>query len=106
MIEERKRMMHYRSYSSDSLNQRSRTPSHNDADDDDEDFKESDTNITKRRIRKKKKQQPQQQNKSQVDDDDDENTQNFDNLRRRLSRYKKQNYKISFHYIEIFFFIF
>jgi hypothetical protein len=85
MIEERKRMMHYRSHSTDSLNQRSRTPSHDDdADDDDEDFNESDTNVTKRRIRKKKK----QQNKNQVNDDDVENNRNFDNSRRRLSRYE------------------
>ena len=64
MIEERKRMMHYRSYSMDSLHQRSRTSSHDDAenaDDDDEDLNESDTNVTKRRIRKKKKQPQQQQ---------------------------------------------
>lgn len=83
MIEERKRMIHYRSHSTDSLNHRSRTPSHDDddADDDDEDFNESDTNTTKRRIRKKKK----QQTKTQVNDDGVEN-QNFDNLRRRLSR--------------------
>jgi hypothetical protein len=87
MIEERKRMTHYRSYSADSLNQRSRTPSHDDADD--EDFNESDTSVTKRRIRKKKKPQQQsaQQKKNQVhDDDDDEDLQNFDNIRRRLSR--------------------
>jgi MAP kinase interacting serine/threonine kinase len=86
MIEERKRMTHYRSYSADSLNQRSRTPSHDDADD--EDFNESDTSVTKRRIRKKKKPQQQsaQQKKNQVhDDDDDEDLQNFDNIRRRLS---------------------
>jgi hypothetical protein len=82
MIEERKRMIHYRSHSTDSLNQRSRSPSHDDADDDDEDFNRSDTSVNKRRIRKKKK---QQQNKNQVNDDDEDN-QNFDNLRRRLSR--------------------
>jgi MAP kinase interacting serine/threonine kinase len=84
MIEERKRMTHYRSYSADSLHQRSRTASHDDADDDDEDFNESDTNATKRRIRKKKK-QPAQLKKNQVHDDDDEDLQNFDNIRRRLS---------------------
>ncbi|CAF1672468.1 unnamed protein product, partial [Adineta ricciae] len=83
MIEERKRMMHYRSHSTDSLNQRSRTPSYDDADD--EDFNELDTSATsaKRRIRKKKK--PQQQNKNEVHDDDDDDNQNFDNIRRRLS---------------------
>lgn len=88
MIEERKRMMHYRSYSTDSLHQRSRTSSHDDPDDDDvdEDLNESDVNATKRRIRKKKK-QPLQENNSQVKDDEDQaDGQNFDKLRRRLSR--------------------
>ena len=87
LIEERKRMMHYRSYSMDSLHQRSRTSSHDDADNDDvdDDLNESDTNVTKRRIRKKKK-QPQQTKNQDKDDDDEEDTQNFDNLRRRLSR--------------------
>jgi MAP kinase interacting serine/threonine kinase len=84
MIEERKRMMHYRSSSTDSLNQRSRTPSHDYADDDDEDFIQSDTSVHKRLIRKKKKPQQQQQ-QNPVQDDDDEDNQNFDNLRRRLS---------------------
>ena len=88
MIEERKRMMHYRSYSTDSLHQRSRAPSHDDVGDDadDEDFNQPDTNVAKRRIRKKKKPQQQQQNKNQANDDEDEDNQNFDNLRRRLSR--------------------
>jgi hypothetical protein len=86
MIEERKRMTHYRSYSTDSLHQRSRTLSHDDADDDDEDFNESDNNVGKRRIRKKKKQPAQPKKNQGNDDDDDEDLQNFDNLRRRLSR--------------------
>lgn len=88
LIEERKRMMHYRSYSTDSLHQRSRTSSHDDDadnDDVDEDLNESDKNVTKRRIRKKKK-QPQQTKNQDKDDDDEEDIQNFDNLRRRLSR--------------------
>jgi len=86
MIEERKRMMHYRSYSTDSLHQRSRTPSYEDADDDDEDFEESDSSASKRRIRKKKR-QPQEQNPIQGNDDDEEEGENpsFDKLRRRLS---------------------
>ncbi len=88
MIEERKRMMHYRSFSTDSLHQRSRTASHEDADIDDEDFQESDSNVTKRRIRKKKKQpqQHQQTKENPQKDDDEQAIQNFDNLRRRLSR--------------------
>jgi serine/threonine protein kinase len=81
MIEERKRMMHYRSHSTDSLYQRNHTSSHDDADD--EDYPESTINQVKQRIRKKKK--PQQQNQSHHDDDDDDDNQNFDNLRRRLS---------------------
>jgi hypothetical protein len=93
MIDERERMMYHRSRSIDSLHQRSRRTSHdyvkihnNDDDDDadyDDDFNESDSSVTrilKRRMRKKKK-----QNKTQANDDDD-NNQNFDNLRRRLSR--------------------
>jgi serine/threonine protein kinase len=94
MIDERERMMHHRSRSIDSVSSRSRTPSydhvyhqnHHDDDDadDDDDFNESDSSVTrilKRRTRKKKK----QQNKNQSNNDDDDN-QNFDNLRRRLSR--------------------
>ncbi|CAF0914819.1 unnamed protein product [Adineta steineri] len=87
MIEERKRMIHYRSHSTDSLNQKSRTPSHDD-DADDEDFNKVDTanSSVKRRIRKKKKQQNKDQtNNNNNNDDDDDDNQNFDNLRRRLS---------------------
>ena len=61
MIEERKRMMHYRSHSRDSLNPRSRSSSHHDADDDEEEEESPGvsanvTRTSKRRIRKKKRQ--------------------------------------------------
>jgi MAP kinase interacting serine/threonine kinase len=101
LIEERKRMRHYRSHSTDSIDQRSRTPSHDDADDDDEDFVEKDTNVNKRRTKKKKK---QPSNKTDINnnisnnnnnsmnnnnnnkiEDDEENNQTFETLRRRLS---------------------
>jgi serine/threonine protein kinase len=89
MIEERKRMHHYRSHSVDSLHQRSRTSSHNDdADADDEDFNESNSNLirtSKRRIRKKKRQENKNELNHDDDDDNDDDNQNFDNLRRRLS---------------------
>lgn len=99
MINERERMMHDRSRSVDTTPSRSRrrsleSPVHHhqhhqhdgqddDADDDD-DFDESDSSVTrilKRRMRKKKKQQDKNQS-SNIEDDN----QNFDNLRRRLSR--------------------
>jgi len=102
MIGERERMMYNRSRSIDSIPQRSRRRSidpphpdhrenHDDNDDDaddDDDFNESDSSVTrilKRRMRKKKKQQNKNQSNNNNDDDDDDN-QNFDNLRRRLSR--------------------
>ena len=97
MINERERMMHDRSRSIDSTPERSRRRSlfespvrhqHENQDDDDadddDDFNESDSSVTrilKRRMRKKKKQQDKNQS-SNIEDDN----QNFDNLRRRLSR--------------------
>ncbi len=95
MIDERERMVYHRSRSIDSIPQRSRRTSYdrihpnnnNDDDDyadDDDDFNESDSSVTrilKRRMRKKKK----HQNKPQSNNEHDDN-QNFDNLRRRLSR--------------------
>jgi len=88
-IEERKRMVHYRSHSTDSLHQRSRSSSHDDDADDDEDSNELTPNINKRRIRKKKKQQQQTKTQTNVvhnnNDDDDDDNQNFENLRQRLS---------------------
>ncbi|CAF2973704.1 unnamed protein product [Rotaria socialis] len=85
MIEERKRMIHYRSHSTDSLHQRSRaSSSHSDADDDEETGDiESTPCAGKRRVRKKKK--AQTNGIVVVDDDDDEDNQNFECLRRRLS---------------------
>ncbi|CAF1362027.1 unnamed protein product [Rotaria sordida] len=102
MINERERMMHRRSRSMDSIDQRSRRSSfdHNyqenkninknnnnsdDDDDDDGDFNESDSSVTrilKRRIRKKKRQQNKIQSNNHNNEDDN---QNFDTLRRRLS---------------------
>ncbi|CAF1007517.1 unnamed protein product [Rotaria sordida] len=92
-IEERKRMVHYRSHSTDSLHQRSRSSSHDDDADDDEDSNELTPNINKRRIRKKKKQQQQQQQQTKTQtnvvhnnkDDDNDDNHNFENLRQRLS---------------------
>jgi hypothetical protein len=93
MIDERERMVYHRSRSIDSIPQRSRRtsydrihPNNNNDDyaDDDDDFNESDSSVTrilKRRMRKKKK----HQNKPQSNNEHDDN-QNFDNLRRRLSR--------------------
>jgi len=92
MIEERKRMERYRSHSRESSAQRSRTPSHDDADDDDEDYNEHDSSVNKRRIKKKKKPQQQQQQQQQQQDNnqtsqDEEDSENqiFDSIRRRLS---------------------
>lgn len=99
MIDERERMMHNRSRSIDSIHQRSRRSSYdpiyqqnsnsnNDEDDDaddDDDFDESDSSVTrilKRRMRKKKRQENKNQSNTNADDDN----QNFDILRRRLSR--------------------
>lgn len=94
MIGERERMMNQRSRSIDSTYRRSRSRSienihqhnNNSTDDADDDFNESDSSVTrifKRRMRKKKK----QQNKHEVQNDVDAgDQQNFDMLRRRLSR--------------------
>ena len=92
MIEERKRMSHYRSHSIDSSHERSRTPSHDDADEEDEVINSSNTHVrrtSKRRILTKKR--PQYNNQLRDDDDDDDEdgfdaSLNVDSARRRLSR--------------------
>lgn len=93
MIEERKRMMHYRSHSTDSMDRRSRASSHDPIDGDDDDiFDDSTPSVNRRRVRKKKK--PQQKNNINhtptataiAADADEEDNQNFETLRRRLSR--------------------
>ncbi len=98
LIEERKRMNYYRSHSVDSQHERSRTPSHDDADEEDEVGHSSTNDIartSKRRILRKKRPQYNNQLANQDDDDDDDDdektkndhddNQNFDNLRRRAS---------------------
>lgn len=85
MIEERKRMTHYRSHSIDSSHERSRTPSHDDADEEDE-VAQTSAN-SKRRILTKKR--PQYNNQLRDDDDDEERFDEYltvDSSRRRLSR--------------------
>jgi len=90
MIEERKRMNHYRSRSLESNSGRSRTPSHHDdADEEDEVIQSSTTNSSnpsKRRILRKKRPQYNHHH-SLADDDEDlnENNNSFDSLRRRHS---------------------
>lgn len=91
LIEERKRMMRYRSHSRDSLHDRSRTPSHDDADAEDEVLLPASSDVartSKRRILRKKR--PQYNNQSADEDDDetkldDSDNQNIDILRRRGS---------------------
>jgi hypothetical protein len=90
MIEERKRMMHYRSRSTDSTHDRSREPSHDDADAEDDVILPSSGTMnrtSRRRILRKKR--PQYNNQLKDEDDEEKNhddNQNFDSSRRRLSR--------------------